>query len=162
MEGIGLELSISSQLQLNCTREQRQKMSVTCHTVKCSWSHLQINAVKWQETSSNAAGNWHRQWTTTDLIWCHPPWQLSKLKWSNKWHSHPDIRKRERDCLNLKTLIKAHSVIWIWTFLHVVTAWGLSKLHETLRRVYYVLKTCFISHSVFDFLRPLVQGKEGW
>ena len=45
------------------------------------WSVMYVN--EWQETS-NMAGNWHRQWTTTELVQCPPP-----LPWSGscqRWH----------------------------------------------------------------------------
>ena len=39
---------------------------------------LVLHAHGWQESSINkAAGNWCRQWTTTDLIHWHPPWSGS-------------------------------------------------------------------------------------
>ena len=38
---------------------------------------MQINGGK----DSSVAGNWNMQWTTTDLVWCHPPWPGSCQNW---------------------------------------------------------------------------------
>ena len=58
-------------------------------------------------------------------------------------------RLSERDCS--KPLTKMHSVIQIWIFLHIVSAWGLSSC---MRGVYFVLKMLFFP-SVY--LQPLQQ-----
>ena len=42
-----------------------------CWELYKMWSVLHAN--EWWETS-NAAGNSGRQWTTADIVQCHPPW----------------------------------------------------------------------------------------
>ena len=52
---------------------------ILCWALKM-WSVMYVN--EWQETS-NMAGNWHRQWTTTELVQCPPPlpWPGSCQRW---------------------------------------------------------------------------------
>ena len=58
-------------------------------------------------------------------------WQLSDLVCSdNPLHTLTSETEWEWDCLKL--LIKPHSVIRIWTFLHIDNAWGLHKCFSYL------------------------------
>ena len=97
---------------------------LSCET----WSVPHANE-QWE--TSNVSGNWCRQWTTSDLVWCHPPWPGSCQSWYVLITSFtPGLQRdgdwvRERDCL--KPLIKMHSDIQIWIFLGVVNTWGLSS-----------------------------------
>ena len=97
---------------------------------------------------SNTARNWCRQWTTTDLDWSRPAWQLSNLIWSNNqlhtWMtSHTDIRETDwmRDCW--KPLSKTHSVIhYIWIFFCVCVYSkhiGCEHLHESWDWEWFIL-----------------------
>ena len=47
-----------------------------CIAAKCGWSSMNN-----KKLVLNVAENWHRQWTTTDLIQCHPPWPGSCQSW---------------------------------------------------------------------------------
>ena len=83
-----------------------------------------------QETS-NALGNRFRQWTSTGLA------DVKVVMFDNQFCTLMSERQRlsERDCS--KPLTKMHSVIQIWIFLHIVSAWGLSSC---MRGVYFALK----------------------
>ena len=118
------------------------------------------NANEGRETS-NAAGNWRRKWITTDLIRCHPPWPGSCQSWhlltadfTARQHRERE-RERERESL---LLFKTHSVILIWTFLHLVKALGLSNY---VRRVYFALKTKQNKRFLCGFATPVpcIQGE---
>ena len=54
-----------------CMVTTTQKMIFFCIVLcaaKCGQSRT------YGQETNNAARNWHRQWTSTDLIWCHLPW----------------------------------------------------------------------------------------
>ena len=72
---------------------------------------------KWWETS-NVAGDWHRQWTTSDLIWCHPPRPGSCQSWYGLPNDFTPQHQRDRDWARekgwLRPLIKTHSVSYIY------------------------------------------------
>ena len=55
------------------------------------WSVPHANG---QQETSNAAQNWCRQWTVTDLVWCQLPWSGSCQSWlcSDNWICTPNIR----------------------------------------------------------------------
>ena len=76
VEGTGSELS--SWLQKKKVR-LKKKVMILRWALKM-WSVMYVN--EWQETS-NMAGNWHRQWTTTELVQCPPPppWSGSCQRW---------------------------------------------------------------------------------
>ena len=71
-----------------------------CWAANSSQSCLQMNGGE----SSNAAGNWWRQWTTTDLVLCLPPWPGTCQSWyiltvhTLTWEKQK-LSERERDCL---------------------------------------------------------------
>ena len=73
--------------------------------------------------TSNLTGNGCEQWTTTDLVHCHPFW-LAAVRVGMFWQliSHLYIREMEteweKDCL--KPIIKTHPVIQIWSFLLIL------------------------------------------
>ena len=50
-----------------------------------------------QRESSTAAGNWCRQWITTDLVWRHPPWPGSSHHWYVLTSHLISWRQRYRD-----------------------------------------------------------------
>ena len=57
----------------------------------------------------NAAGNWRRQWTTTDLIRCHPPWLVCPSWYVlttdfTPWHHRDRDWPSERETLIKTTL----------------------------------------------------------
>ena len=63
------------------TEEKKQNkfyvftFTTLCRAVKWSWSPIHNTMMNEQWETSTVAGNWCGQWTTTDLIWCCPPWQ---------------------------------------------------------------------------------------
>ena len=67
--------------------------------------------------TSKAARNWCKQWTTTDLVWCHPPWPGRCRSWSvlsSDFTLQLTQHQRDGDCTkrdSLQPLIKMHSVI---------------------------------------------------
>ena len=92
------------------------------------------------------------------MMICECEWSTSKIKWEQnsvyrtsclllnviniQYHfafefilcnlqARQRLTERERDCLNLKTLIKMHFVIQVWTFFAcIVNAWGFGQLCE--------------------------------
>ena len=117
VEGISLELSWpGNQNVIFCI--------VFCYILLRCEMCLVPHANEQQETS-NAAGNWCRQWTTTDLVECHPPWPGSCQSWyvlTSITPRHQRRSEKERDCL--KALIKT---FWIYYYFFPLTQ-GLSAI----------------------------------
>lgn len=97
----------------NIITTKQQKMSVFyfgfCDIMLNCGTWLVLHASERWETS-NASGNWCRQWTTSDLVWRYPPWPGSCQSWYVLTASFtPGLQRdrdwvRKRDCL--KPLIK--------------------------------------------------------
>ena len=65
-------------------KKKRKKVQVFCVVfcnimLSCKMQSV-LFATEQQETN-NSAWNWHRQWTTTDLIQCHPSWSGTCQSW---------------------------------------------------------------------------------
>ena len=79
--------TIMIQKNLHCLSWQYAELRNVVHSI-----YIYIYANEWQE-SSNMAGNWCRQRTNTDLVWCHPPWPSWAVKFvcSDNWLLTPTI-----------------------------------------------------------------------
>ena len=89
-----------------------------------------VPACKWTAETSNAARNWGRQWTTTDLVWCHPPWSGSCQSWYVFITDFTPQHQRNRGWSRTR-LLKAFN----WnTFCHTS---GLFVYGKCVRRVYF-------------------------
>ena len=71
----------------NITTTHTKKGKVFCvvfrdiNMMSCEMWLLQHGNEQWETSDFFAAGNWCRQWTTTDPIRCHPPWPSSCQSW---------------------------------------------------------------------------------
>ena len=119
VKGTGWELSSWLQKTHNHVRVFRVvfgDIMLSCET----WLVLHAKE-RWG--TSNLTGNGCEQWTTTDLVHCHPFW-LAAVRVGMFWQliSHLYIREMEteweKDCL--KPIIKTHPVIQIWSFLLIL------------------------------------------
>ena len=119
------------------------------------------------ETSetSNAAGNWRRQWTTADLFRCHPSWPINFTPWhQTERHREREIDRqtgRERETEgdrdregerqskmeSLKPLTKMHFVIKMWTFFMHNKYLGFEQLCE---RGLFCIKNVFFPAYIWD------------
>ena len=62
--------------------KKRRSQFLCCLSQHVTWCQAsKINRVDQSHMQSNAARKWCRQWTTTALIQCHPPWPGSCQSW---------------------------------------------------------------------------------
>ena len=111
------------------------------------WSVPHANE-QWE--TGNAAGNQNsRQWTTADLVQCHPRWPDICQSWYILMTDFTAQCQRDRDwergrdCLSLKHILSYRSSV----FLQTVNAWDLSNC---VWGRYFVYKCTFST-----YLRPL-------
>ena len=118
------------------------------------WSVLHANE-SWE--TSNVARNWHGQWSTTDLIWCHPLWPGNCQSWYILTTDFTPQHQRNRDWVGEKMLkVKAFNSN---TFCHIyLDIFAHSKCIGFKQLCQRDLFCFFFKCSFSTYLWPLLHG----
>ena len=163
-----LPVSTGSELIKGTDSEQRPKNNNKSQFSELSFASYMVSREMWsvqhaneQQQICSAAGNWHRQSTTTDLVWCHLSWLGSCQSWYVLTIQFTPRRQADKERTREKLLkaFKQNALSYrsglFFFFLRTVNVWGLSNC---VRGVGSGLETVdFLFSFLFPaYLRPLI------